>query len=112
MISSSSLSVMVSKSANVSVWDIDGLRGKHRRQLTHKMCPKHFHNLWWIKVKKKRKTKGVSPHTWFLSDMRKSSLEPGSPSSMKVFTSRRSALLPGSRIAGYNDSVWLRVTTT
>ena len=32
MISSSSLSVMVSKSANVSVWDIDGLRGKHRRQ--------------------------------------------------------------------------------
>ena len=54
MISSSSLSVMVSKSANVSVWDIDGLRGKHRRQLTHKMCPKHLHNLWWIKVKKEK----------------------------------------------------------
>lgn len=100
MISSSSLSVMVSKSANVSVCRETGGggRGGQRTAVSTFFFFKYRIALWGKcgSVRDQSSPVTVTPsRTWFLSDMRKSSLDPGKPSSIKVFTSRRSALFPG-----------------
>lgn len=102
MISSSSLSVMVSKSANVSVCRETGGREKRDSGFFLSCFLSFFFKYGialWGKcetVRDQSSPVNVTPsRTWFLSDMRKSSLDPGKPSSIKVFTSRRSALFPG-----------------
>lgn len=98
MISSSSLSVMVSKSANVSV--CRETRGEKKGTAVSIFLSFFKYRIaLWGKCERARNQSTpvtVAPgRTWFLSDMRKSSLDPGKPSSIKVFTSRRSALFPG-----------------
>lgn len=89
MISSRSLSVIMSKSANVSACGERDGQNKLHGHMRSVNCLEELLNV---------------KHTWFLSDMRKSSLDPGSPSSMKVLTNRRSALFPAGEYIQHRDS--------